>query len=185
MVTRRSSVYDALLGGRYQRLPAAVQAFHRLSGTVRLKGDVTILGAESAIGRFVATLIRLPKPAPTRPFTFVLTADGECESWTRLFQCSLPMTSIIEADAPCLTEGIGFLTLRYTLECINDALTMTLTKVTAFGCSLPAFLVPKLHAAEHGTAERLHFDVAVHWPRDRRLISYSGYLDLRSAEQSR
>ena len=83
-----------------------------------------------------------------------------------------------------MTERVAFLTLWYELDCAHDALTMTLTRVTAFGFALPMILVPKVHASERGTGEQFHFDVAVHWPRDRRLISYVGYLNIRSPELS-
>lgn len=183
MVTSRLSVYERLLGSRYEGLPAAVQAFHRLSGTVHLSGEVTVRGAETLSGQLAAAMMRLPKPAPSRPFSFLLTTHAESESWTRLFQAR-SMTSSVASDGGLLTERVAVLTLWYELDCAHFALTMKLIRLTVFGFALPMILVPKVHASEHGLGKRFHFDVAVHWPRDRRLISYTGHLDLPSTELS-
>ena len=91
------SVYERLLGSRYRDLPAAVQTFHSLGGTVRLAGEVTVLGADTFSGQLVAAVMRLPKPAPPRPFSFLLTARAESESWTRLFQSRAMTSSIASA----------------------------------------------------------------------------------------
>lgn len=171
------SVYRQHLRDRYRELPSAVQAFHSLQGKHRLTGEVTICGAESWVGKLLRRLMRLPPVSKACPFSFVLRADSLSETWSRLFP-SQPMESTVAADHAFLTEQIGVLKLWYKIECRPQALTMYLRRVTIFGWSLPLYLMPKVHAIEHGTGERLHFSVAVHWPGNRRIISYIGYLDL-------
>jgi hypothetical protein len=183
-VTSHLSVYERLLGDRYRDLPPAVQVFHRLSGTVHLNGAVTVGRGEAGLGDYVARFMRLPKPAATRPFTFILLAGTRSERWTRCFE-SGPLTSTVASADPYLTERIGLLTWWYEVQTANEALTMRLVRVTAFGCPLPAFLVPQVFAIERGTGDRFHFDVTVRWPGARRLISYCGELDLRSATECR
>jgi hypothetical protein len=165
----------------YLSLPPAVRRFHSLRGNVRIPGSVAIGGAETRMGRLFCALLRFPRPAASTRFVFVLCADAQREVWTRRFP-GRTLRTVIRSDGSLLVERSGVVRLFYRTHCAPSALTMTLEKLTLLGCAVPQRLRPIVRATEQDADGYFRFDVEVLASSGRRLIAYTGVLDLDAAE---
>ncbi|MBC8739725.1 DUF4166 domain-containing protein [Paraburkholderia sp. UCT31] len=177
----RASLYQRCLGAAFETLPSEVQAFHALRGCHCLSGQVSIRGAESRIGTLLAKVMGFPGAAPAQPFAFLLSAQSDAETWTRLFP-TRRMTSRLSQRSGFLSERLGPVTLWFTLEGGPKGLVMHLKRISCLGVSVPAFAMPRVRAVESGSEGRFRFDIEAHWPRSQLIVSYSGWLALPRGE---
>jgi hypothetical protein len=182
-MTSQLPVYRQHLGDRYELLPAPVRAFHELQGRLRLTGRVSIKGAETALGRMLAALMRFPADAPHQPFSFELDATPAREVWTRYFP-SRTMKSCLSVRGEYLAEAFGPIRLFFQVEAAEQKLVMHLRRMTFLGIPLPGFLVPGVKASEHGAEGHFHFDIEASWPGELRVVAYSGSITLPGANGS-
>jgi hypothetical protein len=175
------TLYRQHLGAQFDRLPAAVRAFHSLQGAIEFDGSVSILGAQTAIGRFLAAVMRLPAAAPDQPFRFRLDANPRSETWTRLFPTKV-MRSRLSIAGAYLTERLGPARLWFKLEAQETQLSMHLCRVTVFGIPVPGFLLPTVQAVEQGADGVFYFDIDASWSPGKRVVAYRGALVLSNPE---
>jgi hypothetical protein len=174
-------VYQQHLGTRFDALPKQVRDFHALQGRHRLSGHVTIRGAETAIGKVLGVLMGFPSEAPNQSFSFELDATPQREVWTRLFP-TRKMRSCLSARGEFLTEAFGPIRLFFQLEADADKLVMHLKRMTFLGIPLPGFLIPGVEAREHGEDGLFNFHIVASWPVNRRVVAYTGTLQVPKGE---
>ena len=173
-------IYRRHLGSAFDQAPPAVRRFHELQGTHRLQGRVDVQGPQSALGRALALLFRLPRTGRDQPLSFELVADEQAETWTRFFP-GRRMRSRLSIEGAYLVEDFGPVRLWFQLTADAAQLEMHLRKLTFFGIAMPRWLRPTARAVESGTADRIHFDVSASFPKDRLMVAYKGHLVLPEA----
>jgi hypothetical protein len=176
-------IYQSHLGAGFGLLPPEVRCFHSLQGNIRLDGTVTIKGASTFLGRIAAFVVRLPAESNRQAFVFEMQADARLEIWTRRF-ASRTMRSTLSLWGPHLTESIGPIRLWFELEASETQLTMHLRKVTCFGMTLPALLVPAVSAIETGQAGQFRFNIEALWPGSHLFVAYEGTLGIGDREMT-
>ncbi len=178
------SLYERVLGPSYERLPAAVQRFHRLQGRSVLKGWVQTQAPSSLPARLLAFCLGTPRRASSGPLSFELEASAEAECWTRHFP-TRTMTSRMRFVAGRIQEQLGAARLTFGLSVADGKLKMELEGLRFLGVPCPRWLMPQVVAEEIGRDDRLHFRVAANVPLLGRVAGYDGYLDLGPAEEAR
>jgi hypothetical protein len=174
-------VYQQHLGARFETLPEQVHDFHALQGKHRLSGHVTIQGAETSIGKVLGVFMGFPSAAPNQPFSFELDATPQREVWTRFFP-TRKMRSCLSARGEFLTEAFGPIRLFFQLDADADKLDMHLKRMTFLGIPLPKCLVPGVQASEHGADGLFNFHIVASWPANRRVVAYTGTLQVPKGE---
>lgn len=175
-----ASIYQQHMGTRYSELAPEIQTFHALQGSYRLKGEVDVIGAETAWGRLLSRVMRFPASSPQQAFEFHLRTENGRELWQRHFP-TRTMVSSMSVRRNFLVESFGPMQCRFLLRAESHALIMEPQGMRCFGLPLPSFLLPQITATERGANGKLHFDVSARWPGSYLTVAYRGWLDISSA----
>lgn len=170
-----ASLYQRVMGGRFEQLPAAVQRFHRLSGDHRLQGWVETSAPASWLGRVLAWGLGSPQLAQEGPIHFDLAAQPELECWTRHFPAKT-MRSTLSLGVSTVVEHLGLARLEFELLAPEGRLEMRLMSMRFLGVPCPRWLMPRILAVESGEADRLHFEVEASVPLIGRVTRYRGHV---------
>jgi hypothetical protein len=176
------SLYEQVMGERFERLAPALREFHRLAGRVRLHGEVHVEAPRSAVARWLAMALGTPRREGAGPIRFELDAVSASETWTRRFAGST-MVSRMHRFGGRLVERLGPATLAFSLDELDGRLVMALASMRFCGLPCPRWLGPRIVAEETGVDRRLHFDVSAHVPVVGLVTRYRGWLDLASVER--
>jgi hypothetical protein len=170
-------LYESAMGPAYERLHATVRAFHDLSGNVELHGEVETDESRGALGAFIARLLGAPRVKARGAIRFELRAEGRQETWIRHFP-HRTMASTLRLHGTGVVEMLGAARLTFALEEEGGGLVMVLRSMRFLGIPCPRWLMPRIHAREHGRDGRLHFDVRASVPLVGQVTGYRGWLQL-------
>ena len=180
---RTASMYQQAMGESFERLPLAVQRFHKLVGSHELHGWVDTDAPSTLPARILARCLGTPLQATSGPIRFELHAAPEAETWTRHFP-SQRMTSRMHLDVGQVVEQLGAARLTFDLCEADGRLQMRLKGLHFLGVPCPNWLVPKVVAEETGQSDRLHFRVQASLPVIGTVASYRGHLAIAEKEPS-
>lgn len=176
-----ASMYEQAMGESFDRLPRAVQRFHKLAGLQELHGWVDTDAPSTLAARLLALCLGTPLRATSGPIRFELRAAPEAETWTRHFP-SQKMTSRMRLDARRVVEQLGVARLTFELCEAEGRLEMRLMGLHFMGVPCPRWLLPEVIAEETGQNDRLHFRVQASLPVIGIVTSYRGHLSLAEKE---
>ena len=176
------SLYQRVLGARFDTLDAPVRTLHSLRGHQRLAGRCTISGAQSLGGRLIAAIVGLPRAAASTDFTFEIKVDEGGETWTRRFPGRAMRSHLSAGTEGLLVERLGLTRLQFRLVDNDGRLSMQLASVHVAGLPWPRAWLPEVWAHEHGGDGRFHFDVGARFGRLGLLVAYRGEIDVTDAE---
>ncbi|MGC3984420.1 MAG: DUF4166 domain-containing protein [Pseudorhodoferax sp.] len=171
------SMYEQVLGEAFDRLPAAVQRFHRLRGDWTLAGQAQTQAPASVPARLLAWALGTPRSATSGTIRFELSAEPRVETWTRHFPAQTMRSTLRLAGAE-LHEVLGASRLRFQLLASPTGLEMRLIGLHFMGIPCPRWLMPEVVAREHGDGRRIEFHVAARVRGIGQVASYRGHLDL-------
>ena len=144
-----------------------------------LKGEASITGAESLLGRIVAKLFGFPPAGDAVPVTVSIESDGSREIWRRQFGNKLmaSVMTVAENYPQSVEEHFGPFAFRLKLETGSFGLNMAMDGLRIGRIRLPRFLMPDITASERVDDQGCHqFNVRIaKWPLGL-LVHYSGYL---------
>ena len=169
------SMYEAIMGASFQRLPTAVQAFHRLKGKHVLHGQVRTEAPVTFLARLLARSLGSPLSPSEGPIRFELDAHPDHEVWVRHFPTKT-MMSRLSLYRGGLTESLGLTRLDFDLEAANDRLVISLKRLHFLGVPCPAWAMPMVVAEEEGRDGNVHFNVRASLPIIGLVAGYRGYL---------
>jgi hypothetical protein len=171
------SMYQRVMGVSFDRLPSAVQRFHRLAGSHELHGWVDTDAPSSLAARLLARGLGTPLRATSGPIRFELHAAPEAETWTRHFPTQR-MRSHMRLDAHRIVEHLGLARLSFDLCEAGGRLEMRLCGLRFLGVPCPRRLLPRVIAQETGEGDQFHFRVEASLPLIGTVASYRGHLAL-------
>jgi hypothetical protein len=184
--TRTSTVYGLVLGEQVKALAEVVRRFHAAPGDVRGQGLFRMEGSPTALGRLLATLMRLPRATGDTPVGLTIIRltpplGGEPrELWHRQFGPDA-MDSIQVAEER-LVERFGRLELGFDLTVADARLLFThvrtRVRIGRLRLRLPRWLSPHVEASVGATIDRrrLAVSVRINAPLVGDLLSYGGEL---------
>ena len=174
------SLYEAVMGARFQRLAPALQRFHRLAGAHVLEGVVETDPPATALGRALARGLGSPRHAASGPIRFELDAAPTVESWTRHFPARTMRSRLRLVDGR-IVERLGLARLVFALDEVDGRLHMRLERMHFAGFACPAWLRPRIVAEETGEGDRLHFRIEAAVILIGRVVGYRGWLRVPAA----
>jgi len=178
-MTMAALLYMALLGDGWIRLAEPVRRLHTPCSSVRAYGRLRVEHGPHAGARFIAWLLRLPRPSSAAEMRLSVTARGHGEYWQRTFDGRCFTTWQYEANAFELGERFGIIELRFHLEPSRDGLLYiqraAMLRLAPFRLRIPARWAPRVEAREDpASASRVRVDVHVTLPVIGPLIAYGG-----------
>jgi hypothetical protein len=170
-------LFEHAMGATYQRLDPAVRAFHDLTGSAELHGEVETEGPAGALAALLSHLLGAPRRRSLGGIRFELRGDGNQQTWTRHFPHGTMMSSL-RVQGPDLVESLGPARLTFALQEKGGSLVMALRSMRFLGIPCPRWLLPRIIAREEGRDGRLHFHVRASLPLVGRVTGYRGWLQL-------
>lgn len=174
-----ASLFERVLGERFESLPPALQRFHRLRGCHELHGLVETDAPDAFAARLLARCLGTPTRATHGAIRFVLEAAPEAETWTRHFP-GRTMRSRMRFATGHVVEQMGLARLAFALDVSGGRLRMRLKGLRFLGIPCPAWLRPRLVAEEAGDRsagrDRLHFRIEARVPGVGQVVGYRGHL---------
>lgn len=180
-------LYECLLGDSFQRLPAVVQAMHRVEvGRPRqAHGSAHIDRGTSLLAQLCCFFLRLPKAGSNLPLAVNLATNGERETWSRHFGKEVfESFQYLKTDRSALWEQTGPLHLAFQVSASASGLSLRLKKALFFGLALPHFVRPSITAEERALEDgSFGFSVHVSLPSGALIIAYHGALRIAGARR--
>lgn len=178
---RPPSLYQILLGPRFDTLPPGLQAVHAREGRHRYHGKVEVERGTGLLSRLCAWATQLPR-AGRGPITVEILTEPRGERWSRVF-AGRAMRSRLWAHDGLLCEQLGLMRrgFRISVEAsahAGPAIHWRLARVRMLGVPLPVGWFSGVHAREYESKGRYHFDVVATLPVAGPLVHYKGWLDV-------
>jgi hypothetical protein len=167
-------LYARVMGERYDALPAAVRAMHRVCGDAGASGEATVERGGNLVARIVAAVMGFPR-AGTHPLHVAFIEHDGIEQWTRTFGDRRFASHLSERKGR-LVERFGPLRFHFDLPSDTGGLEMRIVGWSCFGVPLPLALAPRSLAREWEEGGRFHFDVPIALPLVRMVVHYRGWL---------
>lgn len=178
-MTANDPLYKRLLGDRYERLPAPIQAMHVFEDQRIVEGLCEVQRGRNPFTRLVASFFRFPREGANIPIRVTFDARSGREIWTREFAGQKLRTvqwlSSMGAST-LLAERFGPACIFLDVGQDEQGLYFESRRLTLFGVPLPRFLFPRVAARERVEGGRFVFDVQAELPLLGLLIRYRGWL---------
>lgn len=184
--THKETLYTRMVGqDGWANLSEPVRRLHQ--GHLQGAGRFTIRRGESSVARAIARLMRLPSAGTDVPVHLEVTTHARGERWARTFGTDTPLVTEQWAGADGqLIERIGPTEVRYRLEVAGGALYYrhagTVLRLGPIRLPLPRSFAPRIAARESALTNEnsTHISVEVSHPLVGRLISYKGFIEIKS-----
>ncbi len=167
-------LYARVMSERYDALPEALRAMHRVCGDAGASGEATVERGGTMAARLIAAVMGFPRAGTHSLHVSFIERDG-IEAWTRTFG-DRRFTSHLSEHRGRLVERFGPLRFQFELPSDGRGLEMRMVAWSCFGVPLPLALGPQSVAREWDEAGRFHFDVPIALPLVGRIVHYRGWL---------
>lgn len=167
-------LYRRVMGERFDALPPAVRAVHRVLRDEGAAGEATVTRGRNPLARLVCRLVRFP-PAGPHPVHVHFTEAGGVETWTRRFS-NHRFHSRLCQHGRLAVERFGPISFGFALPSDSAGLKMQLRRWWLGPIPLPMALAPDCEAREWEEDGRFWFDVPVALPLIGLLVHYRGWL---------
>ena len=172
-----SSLFSALLGDAFDRLPPRVRAIHAATGSHTYRGVADVDRGDGILSRLLCMASSLPLAGRDIPITVTIETNGSTEQWRRDFG-GHPMQSALSRADDLLREKLGVATFRFRLTVERDVLVWRVASVRVLGISLPSRWFNGVVACESDAGGRYRFDVRAELLGVGMLVHYRGWLDV-------
>ncbi len=172
-------LYQRMLAGAWDELPAALRAMHMTSVMRVSRGEADIERGSGLLARLVAALFGFPKAARAAPTSVRFETRDGVETWTRNFAGKIVRSRQWRGAGRwegLLCESFGPFTFGLALLTGDRRLQLVVRRWALFGLVLPVALAPQGHAFEAERGGRFQFDVAIGAPFVGTIVRYRGWL---------
>lgn len=170
-------LFETVLGGAFDRLPAAVRESHHTIGTTYLRGTSKVIRGPSLFARIIAFVFRFPKAGEGKLVEVIKTRIPSGETWERRFDGQVFRSYLARTDQN-MSERFGPFTFDLDLHEKDGGLFFPVRAGRIGPLPLPKAMLPRSEAVEREVAGRFQFDVALYAPITRALVvRYQGWLD--------
>lgn len=167
-------LYARVMGARFDALPEAVQAMHRVVGDSGAEGEGVVTRGKGPLAKLLAAVMGMP-PAGSYPLHVAFAERGGREVWTRSFGAHR-FASELSGAGGLVVERFGPLRFGFELPSDREGLRMVLRRWSVFGVPMPRLLGPRIEAREWQEGDRFRFEVGVAMPLVGRVVHYTGWL---------
>jgi len=145
-------IYRALLENDFEKLPAALRAFHSAPGQRRATGTLSVR-RENAL---LAWLVGFPPEGERVPVRLDVIATGNEETWTRWFGGAVRSSRQWEA-AGLLVEQAGPLRVAFHVRACQGGMSFESRRARLWGIPVPL----RVEASVHGGERSWEVDVKI------------------------
>ena len=175
-----STIFQAILGSAFGKLPPALKAFHSDSADRIWTGKAETFAASSPIAKLVAGLFGFPDTSGKILASVSIITHKNSERWTRNFDGN-KFISILRPGSGrnqhLMVEQFGYIKFSVALAWKDKKLWFIPQNWSIWGIPLPRFLMPGGDSFEYEKDGRFHFNVNIEAPLIGRLASYRGWLE--------
>ncbi len=175
-----ATVYKTVMGDALHRLAASLQDFHLRETAFDMKGEAEVQGAANVFGWIVRKIIGFPATRARVPLTVNISVREGKEIWRRNFGGKVFFSRQWRGRGRyegLLVEGFGPLSFGMAVEERAGELHLVPRRWDMFGLPMPASLMPRIVASEHGREGRFNFDVMIALPFVGLVTHYRGWLE--------
>lgn len=170
-----TSLYQSILGGRFDALPPAVRELHSHESSVIYRGRGSVERGTGLLSRLVGVLMRFPPATPDSAMSVDFDIRDGVEIWTREF-AGHRFSSALSRNGVWLQESFGLVGIRFVLDTGPSGLEMIPVRWAMLGVPLPKWLWPQVVAREHEADGRFHYFVEAAMPFAGFVVRYKGWL---------
>ena len=181
--TVSAPLYMRAMGASWNQLAESVRCLHGTGSIVHAQGRLRIEHGRHHGVRFLAAVLRLPRPSAAAHTRLTVLRRANGEHWQRTFNTRRLDTWQYDADPSDLAERFGLFEFRFRLaEC--DGSLVYVQREAAFRLRsvrlpIPAWCAPRVEAQEDPVdATRVRVEVRVVLPVVGLLIAYDGVIDV-------
>jgi hypothetical protein len=157
-------IYRQLLNDGFDRLPAALRAFHSAPGGGHAVGTASVRHQNGLLAR----LLRFPRAALSQPVRLDVIARETEEIWTRTFGTS-ERRSVQRARAGLLIEDLGPFQIEFRVTPTSEGMRFQSARARVLGIRVPMHVEASAVGDEHSW----NFEVTI-----SHVGSYSGTMEL-------
>jgi hypothetical protein len=168
-------LYQRVMGERFDALPPAVKAMHRVFRDGSAVGRAEVLRGKGLLSRLVAATTGFPEAGEHDLHVSFAERDG-VERWTRAFS-GRGFSSRLSARRGRLEERFGPFSFAFELRSDAGGLEMRIASWRIGPLPLPLALAPRSDAREYEEEGRFHFDVPIALPLVGLVVHYRGWLE--------
>jgi hypothetical protein len=163
------TLYQRVLGDRFDSLAPALRRFHSLPGRATGQGSFKVIRPPGLIG----ALLGLPPAGDDVPMRLVVTPVGGGELWERTLGGVPVVTRQWDHDG-LLMERSGAITFGFRLDVVEGGLVFNRERVWAVGVPMPLWLAPSASGLATPTGCGWYVDVALGLPLFGPFLGYQG-----------
>lgn len=169
----RPTLYRALLGESFERLPPALRAFHDLPEGACAAGPLRVTRGAGRLRSIAADLMRLPGASACVPARLEVLPEGDHDRWIRHFGSHRIQTRQWRHGS-LLVEAAGPLRFGMRLVATDRALRFEFARGWLGPMPLPRRLCVRVDADATGADDGWRIDVRVSAPVLGLLVRYEG-----------
>ncbi|HEY0232183.1 MAG TPA: DUF4166 domain-containing protein [Dokdonella sp.] len=182
-MSANDALFPALLGPRWNALPARVRALHGAEGEVSARGCASVSGNPRWPARLLRGALGLPAPCTNVAVDITINREGFQETWRRRF-AGAHMDSHLRRSSrhpQAFEERLGAACLAFTLDDSDGGLRWVAREVRFLGVPLPLRWFDGIDARCSEREGRYRFDINVRLPGLGLLVAYAGWLEVVDA----
>jgi hypothetical protein len=173
------TLYERLLGAKYDRLSPLLREFHAARREIRAEGAFSISRGSSALGNWLTDRSGLPRAAQRLPVSLTVTPHRSVETWCRVFGAHT-IVSKQEQRGGLFVEHFGPLSIYLEADVENTALVVRDLRATFWGLPLPPVLSPRVDAFGCDEDGDIAVRIRITNPILGLLVAYSGKIRIAS-----
>ena len=174
-----SSAFEIALGSAWFDLPPSIQCLHKTFAPKQIQGQFKVSHGQNWVSKWIARLLRLPKPSSAVDVTLVIERQDFKEIWTRRFGNAVLKTTLW-CNRGYLIERFGCMEFCFQAE--NSAQTVIYKQshcALSIGCcslKLPKWIAPVVCGTECASpvANCVEVMTSISLPAAGLLLSYRG-----------
>ncbi|MEM6594201.1 MAG: DUF4166 domain-containing protein [Pseudomonadota bacterium] len=174
------TLYQKILGARFDALPAPVLKFHAMEKKHRYAGTARIERGRHSLARLTCAVIGFPKAGDNVPVTVTIAPSQLGELWTRNFDGKRFSSFQAEGrgrDEGLIIESFGAIRVALELRLEDGRLYLHPRRWSLLGLPLPSAMLPGGTTFETEQNGRFQFHVEITAPIMGLIVSYKGLLD--------
>jgi Domain of unknown function (DUF4166) len=179
-------LYVRVMGDSWSHIAEPVRGIHSTYEITRAHGQLRIQRGRHHLARFLARMLRLPRPDARAETQLTVTPRADGERWQRTFNGRSFTTRQYESNASELAERYGVLEFRFRLDAPGGSLVYIQREAALlFGAGrlrLPWQWAPHVKAREDPAGpNRVNVEVSVTLPGIGLLIAYNGIIQVETS----
>jgi Domain of unknown function (DUF4166) len=172
-----------VMGDTWAQIAEPIRHAHTTHSIARARGHLRVDHGRHYLARWLARVLRLPRPSAAADTRLIVTARPDGERWQRTFDGRRLETRQYESNEGDLAERFGVLEFRFRLDAPGGSLVYFQREAALrFGFArirIPASWAPRVEAREDPAGPtRINVNVRIVLPWVGPLISYAGTIDV-------